>query len=394
MVVSIAAPPKTGAESLQVGKVLKYLSRENSITLLTESINYNSWATANLSKDYTLPPENIIYVKSQWNRLIKKAMSYLNPSVFTGPDDKFLFVKSALKTRMSSQPDVIYSRSLPLSSSIAAYKLHLKTGVPWIMHLSDPWTINPYHKRGGTFHTEMERKCFEKAAIITLTTPEAVSAYKEKYPSLSAKFRCFPNVYDDELVSLNEVPESKNQKFKIVHAGNFYGSRNPESFLKALAILPEKVKKGIECIFAGHMDEYSLNIIKSTSAIDVKYLGGITYSEAQKLQQSADLLLAIDGDLNSDDAMFFPSKLLDYMVTGLPVLAITNVESPTYKFIHDRYGKANEHTDLKGIAINVQQFYEMKINGNASGTKKTLLDENYSAKKNVALLTEWMEEIC
>ena len=72
----------------------------------------------------------------------------------------------------------------------------------------------------------------------------------------------------------------------------------------------------------------------------VHYLGKVSFTEAQYLQQKADMLLLIDNPIdNPAHAMYFPSKLLDYMVAGKRILAITTKGSATDDVMHDIQGK-------------------------------------------------------
>src|SRR5690606_19230405 len=93
------------------------------------------------------------------------------------PDTDFLFHwegKIILK-KISSKPNIIYSRSTPFSSAILGIKLKQKLSVPWVMHLSDPWSDSPYGNYKNTYNIKAERQCFESADLISFTTAETLS---------------------------------------------------------------------------------------------------------------------------------------------------------------------------------------------------------------------------
>jgi hypothetical protein len=82
----------------------------------------------------------------------------------------------------------------------------------------------------------------------------------------------------------------------------------------------------------------------------VHYLGKISFTEAQYLQQKANLLLLIDNPIaNPAHAMYFPSKLLDYMVAGKRVLAITTKGSATDDVMKDLKGDVVGHNEVDQI---------------------------------------------
>ena len=88
----------------------------------------------------------------------------------------------------------------------------------------------------------------------------------------------------------------------------------------------------------------------------VHYLGKVSFTEAQYLQQKADMLLLIDNPIdNPAHAMYFPSKLLDYMVAGKRILAITTKGSATDDVMHDLKGDVVEHSDVDNIRKLISQ---------------------------------------
>src|SRR5690348_15468138 len=133
--ISIAFPPKNNPECLQAGKYFKYLSRieGNNIEVLTSAI-----PTLFMPYDHSLE-RNIpagtrsVQIKIPENKYLNFLIRKINPALLQLPDSKFLFHyqwKKAIK-KLHGLPDVIYSRSFPLSSTIMALKLVKYYRVPW-----------------------------------------------------------------------------------------------------------------------------------------------------------------------------------------------------------------------------------------------------------------------
>ncbi|SMG42248.1 hypothetical protein SAMN05661096_02877 [Marivirga sericea] len=103
--ISIAAPPKTGPESIQVSKVLEELLAQNvEVKFLTEKIGYNSWSTNVSSKmveDSSLEVHEIPTHNSLVNKLSNKP---LFKEIFY-PDNKFLFHRRILSQNLFKDID-------------------------------------------------------------------------------------------------------------------------------------------------------------------------------------------------------------------------------------------------------------------------------------------------
>lgn len=146
LLISIAFPPKRDPESLQVARYCKYLNVINNLDL---GVITSKTPTLFMEEDETLIhytngikiiKELRIYENKYLNFIIRK----INPSWMLYPDSKFSFwwqYKNVL-SHVKEKPDILYSRSYPISSTLLALELKKKINVPWILHLSDrsaPW---------------------------------------------------------------------------------------------------------------------------------------------------------------------------------------------------------------------------------------------------------------
>lgn len=333
--VSIAFPPKKDPECVQTARYFKYLSRSDlSIEVLTSSDPtlfmpvdeaLNVFDTGYLHK-VELPIRENKYVN-----YIKRKLG-----LSTGlPDTKHSFhtqLKEAVQ-EIKKLPDVIYSRSYPLSSAIMAYKLADYYGVPWVMHLSDPWVDSPLHHYSTIeldYHREWEEKSFNKASAICLTSEKTIDWYTRKYPDMKDKLFLFPNVYDRDDIESEQI--SFDKKCRIVYTGGFAGTRSPEVFFQALELFNKRDENHskLEVVFAGPLDHKMNRLIEDFRGDNFKHVGYLSLNESIQLQRSAHALLIIDTDVNNPElAMFFPSKILEYLVARRRVIAITSHESAT-----------------------------------------------------------------
>ncbi len=400
--VSIAFPPKSDPECLQTAKYFKYLAKDKSLNIDVVTAHDKALfmpVDKGLEK-YAKGYRQIIKVPFFENKYVNFLMRKINKDSLNYPDSKFRFAKKyqwVLK-ELKNPPDIIYSRSFPISSTIMAYNLKKELQVPWVLHLSDPWTFGTLQELGSAtnWNIEMESKCFKEADALTFTSYKTIEEYKKKYPQFADKMHFFPNVYDEDDKSSTNY--SLGEKIKIVYTGGLIkaNKRDPEYFFKAVKLFQEQepqMIKDFQFIFAGSLDRESKAVFKQYMDIipQIEYLGELPFTEAIKLQGKADILLIIDIPL---DSIFFPSKLLDYILAQKRVLAITKKDSCTYKNVNKDLGVCYEHNQTQDIANEFKYIHKQWQNKNIDFFKKDNSAKEFSADYNAKKLATLFKDIC
>ena len=102
----------------------------------------------------------------------------------------------------------------------------------------------------------------------------------------------------------------------------FAGTINPEN---GANILIEFVRQNTKVKFELHFygDGESTSAIQALAEVDdrVKYFGRVSESELQEKLQCADLLISLRDPDGSSKNYSFPSKLINFMATGVPVIS-------------------------------------------------------------------------
>ena len=373
--VSAAFPPKSDPECLQTAKYFKYLKEEKAFNVEVVTSKEPTLfmpvdeSLRSYDSGYQNKVEVPVYETKVTNFLLRKILR----EGIDWPDSKFSFhwQSNTVVKQLKLKPDIIYSRSYPLSSTVLAYKLQKFFQVPWVLHLSDPWSISPTHKfsrKQQEYHVKMEQACFGAAEKICLTSEKLLEKYKKLYRSFSAKFEYFPNVFDKE-----EVVDNNNivwgNKLKIVYTGGLAGLRSPDIFFKTLLLLEEQVKdldEKLEVIFAGQLDRRNKELVNAfqSRAKYFKHIGSLSYAQTLALQKEAHILLIIDNPIKDpEDAVFFPSKILDYLLAKRRMLAITTIGGTTDSVLNSLHGDAYSFQYSGGIAnglVNALDSFEQK----------------------------------
>jgi Glycosyl transferase 4-like domain len=200
--------------------------------------------------------------------------------------------------------------------------------LPWIAHFSDPWVDNPlssYDFIRRAYDRHLERKVFESADVLSLTSRETVDLV---FVESRAKYRCatveIPHVFDPVLYPQEVMPHSGKLVFRSL--GAFYGARSPEPLFKALALLRQRKPAVLDRIVVeliGSIPKHFLEsqALQSLPRETVRVLPSVDYQTSLGLMRSADLLFNIDAPFVPSP--FLPSKLVDYIGAERPIFGIT-----------------------------------------------------------------------
>lgn len=367
--VSVAAPPKSGAESLQSAKYLAGLSKFFDIDLVTTTSSNYGWNQAQGKKEEVLLPyvDTLIELNGFTDRLSSKFKKIL-PAKIKFPDDDFQFhyLSRLVLSRLNVLPDLIYSRSSPISSSFMAYKLKKKLRKPWIMHLSDPWVDNPFLTTNIRKNVLLEKECIANADLITVTNENYRLLLKEKYPVHQDKFELCYNAYDH--MAPNSI--SLKKRFKMIYFGNFYGDRSPNVLMEPLSLAYQQNLNAFDnvqvCLF-GNIDEESRRLIDSFKLPFVHYKGHVPQAKIPDIVEDATMLVNIEDSFDyMKNILFLPSKIMDYISYQRPILSISSNRSPSKSIIDQNYGEVFDHHQklelaeyiLKAIAKHSEKDYE------------------------------------
>jgi glycosyltransferase involved in cell wall biosynthesis len=234
--------------------------------------------------------------------------------------------------------DAIYSTSPFLVSHVAALWLRSKFHLPWIADFQDPVRDNPFRTRRWFYPYDalIERFIFANADRLLANTDTVGSAWGGRYPQYAPKISILWNSFDPREEIEHTSPSPRGYRV-LAHVGALYGERHPEKLLRSLDRLKLNASDlRVKCI--GPIDAEVFARCRSLfeRARDRALLefNNELISRAQALREigKSDYLLLLD--LNERNASFqLPSKLLDYVRFGKPILAYTPSDSPTERIL-------------------------------------------------------------
>lgn len=341
LAVSWEMPPLSGPRAVQVTRSLCQLAtlgwRSRVVCFGARSTRYQ--------QDYTVSPDadsggavRLIPVPSPEEWTVVRALWRVCPPLKLLPDEKRVWIGRALaasRRALAEQPaDLIVSFAQPWSDHLVGLQLHRETRLPWVAHFSDPWVDNPY-LRGADWQrriwSRMEHDVVAEATRIVFVNEQTADRVMAKYPvAWRTRARVVPQGFDWRATP--QAPQRRTGPLRIVYTGRFYdGVRTPDTLLAALALLQQQTplagRIGVEFV-GGSMESYARRSVQLGLAGVVTFSGRRSPDAALALASLADVLLVIDAPSRGVN-LFLPSKLIDYLPIGIPILGLTPAEGAT-----------------------------------------------------------------
>lgn len=358
LVIAPHAPPKNTAEAIQVWRVMRELDKHAHGRLVKITpYSSSSWEQSDESLSLQLTNFDTQELALPWHRITNDIVSSHRLSRIHIPDSAMWIQWKAgtVLRALPRKPDLIYSRSSPMSGALLAAKLKKALGVPWVMHISDPWADSHY-KAYQPRDAAYEAKCFHEADLSALTTKGQAEYYQDKYPDCAERIFVSPNVMPDRM---EHVVRHTDNKLHIVFAGRLYGSRSPKPLLQAIEHLRQttpQILSQVQIDFYGNAQSDAAQLL--TQAPDVlAYHGHVPFAQAIAAQSEADIVFAIEPDSQHPliQAILL-SKITDCMAQGQPILAITPDGSETSRICSSGYGWAIHPARPKELAERIAQL--------------------------------------
>lgn len=234
--------------------------------------------------------------------------------------------------------DAIYSTSPFLASHFVAYWLKRRTGLPWIADFQDPVCDNPFRTRRWLYPYDpmIESRIFRTADRVIANTDAIAAVWRKRYPERSNEIAVLWNSFDPEEPVARGTGAGRKERV-LAHVGTLYGGRHPGQLLQSLKRLGG-ARLGLRVSLTGPIDD-AVMAAHGTRFAEMQAAGVLDITnqlvprdEALRRTADADCLLLLD--VNERNTAFqVPSKLLDYIRIGKPILAYTPAASPVDRIL-------------------------------------------------------------
>ncbi len=293
-----------------------------------------------------------VSIRSRMGRLFKLAYHHTVGKILW-PDSAAFWYYSALKRaheiQQQSRADVMVSVSLPYTAHLVGYKLKRYYSINWLVDIGDPFSFMTETPVNNTvlfrgLNTRSESSVLGLADAVAVTNEETLRKYLKYFDTMQPnKITVIPPVFVQPTSSDGLIySDAKSNKIRLVFAGTLYRSiRNPSALLKFFRnLLAISMSEQFELHFYGVINDCETCFNEYIDLIDSKIFihGLISRDKALRAMQEANILV----NLGNSTAYQLPSKVIEYMIMGKPVLNITKLKLDSSQiFFSDFIGLCN-----------------------------------------------------
>lgn len=374
LAISWEMPPLSGPRAVQVTRTLSALGargwQSDVVCFDAKSDRYQ--------QDFHVPSSQLAAgaitlrpVPSPEEWCLVRALWRVAPPIKHLPDEKRVWVPSAIaegrRVLAERRAGVIVSFAQPWSDHLVGLALHRESGLPWVAHFSDPWIDSPYQP--GTAWTRrraaaMEAKVVASATRLVFVNSQTRDRVMAKYPAASRqKVDVVPQGHEGPR---KPQPQRASGPLRLVYTGRFYdGIRTPEVFLRAVAGAHRiaLLEGRLEVEFVGsRMERYEELARQLGVGSIVRFAGRVSPDQARERSANADALLVIDAP-SDGPSLFLPSKLIDYLPLGKPIVAIAPADGATADLVRELGYAVIDPRDQTGIATALIALVEQHDTG-------------------------------
>lgn len=360
LLVSNAFYPEISPRSYRATELAKEFSRQDhKVVVITKFRNHDY-------RDFLL--ETPVQIKMwKWGRLPEVVISKRNPWAFISrvlkrvlmvlfeyPAIEDMFhVKKMLRREKGYDLMISFAVPYPVHWGVAwAMNRREKIATKWVADCGDPYMGDVLDSFRKPFYFAYLEKWFcRKVDFITIPVQSAIDAY---YPEFHGKIKIIPQGFDFNLSTQKHVKYDREVP-EFAYAGRFLqGIRDPEPLLAFLLKIEIPFRFHVYTDQPEYLKDY-LDLLKEKLIV----------SEFIPREQLIKELSRMDFLINFDNntTLNVPSKLIDYSITGRPVLNIKKEFSAesVKNFLKGNYSDSMQLPDPMCYHIRIvsRQFLEL-----------------------------------
>ena len=295
------------------------------------------------------------------------------------PDENVSFnltaIPAAIRIIRQEGIDVVITTSPPGSIHLIGAAAKRATGVRWVADLRDPLAGHPHRDISRALVRAKEQGQQGVAALVARSADTIIAVSEAIAQDMRARSPRAPVVtiangsdFDD----FAQLPYTPAERFRITHAGSFFGQRNPRPFLTALARVD-----GVVARFVGDFRtadrEWAAGIMDRVELIPFA-----SHRRALELERDSEALLLLIPEAGGRGRGILSGKVFEYLAAGRPILALVPPDGAAADLIRETgAGVVVAPDDVEGIERELTALRDRY----AAGTLEPVeLDEGWRSK--------------
>ena len=230
-------------------------------------------------------------------------------------------IPAAIRIVREHGVDVVLTTSPPSSVHLIGAAVQRATGARWVADLRDSLVAHP-HRRAERLPARVKERGEHAVAGLVARKADAIVAVSEAIAEEARGFRprgrvvAIANGCDfDDFAGLEYRPD---ERFRITHAGSFFGKRDPRPFLRALSRAPEEVVARFVGDFRAADREFAEDL-----GLDgrLELHAYVPRRRSLELQRDSEALLLLIPEAGGRGRGVLSGKVFEYLAAERPILA-------------------------------------------------------------------------
>jgi glycosyltransferase involved in cell wall biosynthesis len=304
-------------------------------------------------------------------------------------------IPAAVRIARREGIDAVVTTSPPGSVHLVGAATRRLTDARWIADLRDPLVANQ-HRRDDTAAARARQAANEQVARLVARNADAISCVSEaiadEVRALGPRgvVRTIANGCDfDDFAGLEYQPA---ERFRITHAGSFFGKRDPRPFLQAFhdANLDAVVR------FVGDFRSSDREWAESLDLGDrLELVGYVSRTESLRLQRDSEALLLLVPDAAGRGKGVLSGKVFEYLAAGRPILAVVPPDGVAAELVRETgAGVVVAPDDVDGMRDALVAMHAQFANGGLPAVELSARDEErLSRRARVEEMAALVEEV-
>jgi glycosyltransferase involved in cell wall biosynthesis len=282
-------------------------------------------------------------------------------------------IPAAIRIAKSEGIDAVVTTSPPSSVHLVGAAVKRATGVPWVADLRDSVVAHPHRDAERWIVRAKEQgehavaKLIARNANAIVAVSDAIAdEVRERSPAGNVVTIANGSDFDD----FAGMEHRASERFRLTHAGSFFGKRDPRPFLTALK------SSGLDDVVVRFLGDF-----RSTDRewAEAEHLGDrmelIPYAPRRtslELQRDSEALLLLIPDAGGRGKGVLSGKVFEYLAAERPILAVVPPDGAAAALIRDAgAGVVVGPDDVAGMAEALRSLHAQWREGTLDYTRLT-----------------------
>jgi len=245
-------------------------------------------------------------------------------------------IPKAISIARSERIDVVLTTSPPGSIHLIGAAVKKATGVAWVADLRDSLVLHPHRSNEGAAAYVKEKTRAGVAWLVARQADAIVAAAEaiaEETRAIEPRGRVVTIANGCDFDDFAGLEYRRTDRFRLTHAGSFFGKRDPRPFLQALA---DSGLQDVTVRFVGDFRPGDREFMESLGLSDrVELIEYVPRRESLRLQRDSDALLLLIPDAGGRGRGILSGKVFEYLAAERPVLDVVPPDGAAAALIRD-----------------------------------------------------------